>query len=134
MMKVDKERIPEQEPKAENETYNYERFRIGLYEIDPLTGPRTGEKAPDFAAETVDGHKVHLSNYLGHPVVLITGSYTSPQYIDKIETMNRILYRHPEAMFPNPLRPRGTPRQQGASAPQLEGQARPGSKSHNRGL
>lgn len=99
MMKVDKERIPEQEPKAENETYNYERFRIGLYEIDPLTGPRTGEKAPDFAAETVDGHKVHLSNYLGHPVVLITGSYTSPQYIDKIETMNRILYRHPEAMF-----------------------------------
>ncbi len=82
-----------------DETYNYDRFRVGLYNLDQLTGPEVGEEAPDFVAETLGGHEIHLSDYRGRLVVLVTGSYTSPQYIDKIGAMNLVAQRYPEATF-----------------------------------
>ena len=83
---------------AVDDTYNYDRFRLGFYDLDRFGGPEVGDEAPDFIAETTSGHEASLSDYRGSPVVLVTGSYTTPQYIDKIETMNRISRRHPEAI------------------------------------
>ncbi|MGF1471699.1 MAG: TlpA family protein disulfide reductase [Rubrobacteraceae bacterium] len=79
--------------------YNYDRFSVDLYRLDQLPGPEVGEQAPDFVAEALDGRTVSLSDYRGVPIVLVTGSYTCPQYVDKIDAMDRISQRYPEATF-----------------------------------
>ena len=86
-------------PEADG-AYNYGRFRLGAYRRPGrFPGPGVGERAPDFAAETLDGRRARLSDYRGRPVVLETGSYSCPMYVGKIGAMNELARRHPEAAF-----------------------------------
>jgi hypothetical protein len=62
-------------------------------------GPHTGEAAPDFRLQDLDGVPVRLSDLRGKPVVLEFGSYTCPIFSDRVIDMERLAQRHPEAEF-----------------------------------
>ncbi len=91
------------DPESFEETYkggyNYERFRMEAYRPEEFDGPTVGKLAPDFAADTLDGSRVHLSDFRGSPVVLETGSYSCPMYVGNIDAMNRLAQRYPEVKF-----------------------------------
>ncbi len=54
-----------------------------------LGGPKPGARAPDFEAETLDGHIIRLSDYRGdRNVVLTFGSATCPMTAGSIGGMN----------------------------------------------
>ncbi len=64
--------------------YNYDHFRRELLEKDSAksrfeSAPEAGDRAPDFELRTLDGAKVHLSDFEGdRNVVLTFGSATCP--------------------------------------------------------
>lgn len=80
-------------------SYNYEVFSAGLYALDAFAGPKVGEKAVDFTATTLDGRSVKLSDYSGKPLILETGSFTCPQYVARINPMNKFAEQYPEFEF-----------------------------------
>lgn len=81
------------------EPYNYERFRMEAYRIEEFAGPKVGEPAPEFAADTLDGRSARLSYFRGQPVVLETGSYSCPMYVGNIGAMDQLAQRYPEVKF-----------------------------------
>jgi hypothetical protein len=74
--------------------YNYERFsRERLHEfVDArFSGPEAGEQAPDFAAESLDGETVRLSDYQdAKNVLLVFGSATCPMTAATIGEINAL--------------------------------------------
>lgn len=71
--------------------YNYAHFnREILGEIDaPLTGPKPGQRAPDFKATALDGENVRLGDYEGKKnVLVIFGSATCPMTAGSIRGVN----------------------------------------------
>lgn len=73
--------------------YNYAHFnREILRQIEvPLTGPRPGQRAPDFKATALDGEKVRLGDYEGKKnVLLIFGSATCPMTSGSIRGINEL--------------------------------------------
>ena len=80
-------------------TYNYEHFRIKEYDFRNFAGPRPGDRAVEFAAQTLDGRTVRLSDFFGKPIVLETGSLTCGMYLGKIESMNRLAAQFVNTQF-----------------------------------
>jgi len=83
----------------EIKNYNYQTFSASFYKLDAFVGPEVGDKAPDFNATTIDGKRVKLSDYLGKPLILETGSISCPQYVGCINSMNTIAVEYPEFEF-----------------------------------
>ncbi len=74
--------------------YNYESFSRNTLAKEMaatklLGGPKPGERAPDFEAETLDGNTIRLSDYRGEKNVVLTfGSVTCPMTAGSIGGMN----------------------------------------------
>lgn len=79
--------------------YNYGRFRARYYAFEEFEGVEPGRLAPNLITKTLDGHKVSLQDFRGRPVVLETGSFTSPVYAGKVEQMSELAARHPDVHF-----------------------------------
>jgi hypothetical protein len=80
-------------------SYNYGRFRAQYYTLEEFEGPEPGRPAPSLVTRTLDGRRVSLADFRGRPVVLETGSVTSPVYAGKIAQMNELAARHPDVHF-----------------------------------
>jgi peroxiredoxin len=85
------------------ETYNYPAYSFAMDASELARwlseGPHTGEAAPDFGLEDLDGVPVQLSDLRGKPVVIEFGSYTCPIFSDRVIEMERLAQSHPEAEF-----------------------------------
>lgn len=75
-------------------TYNYDRFRLDLYDLTKFPGPRAGEAATDFELHDIDGKTVRLSDYRGRWLVLETASATCMMYARNVEALNALRRRH----------------------------------------
>src|SRR5215471_10195915 len=77
--------------------YNYERFSrevLDDFAKTPFSGPKAGERAPDFKATSLEGDSVRLNDFEGKKnVLLLFGSATCPMTAASIVEMNR-LYEH----------------------------------------
>ena len=87
--------------KAESYTYPAYSFTLEPSELANWSEqcPRTGEIAPDFCLDDLDGQPVQLTQLRGKPVVLEFGSYTCPVFSDRVADMERLACEHPEAEF-----------------------------------
>ncbi len=79
--------------------YNYQRFSASDYDFNNFQGPKTGEIAKDFTAETIDGKAIKLSDFKGSWVVLETGSFTCPMYVGIMSKMNQLAEDFPDTKF-----------------------------------
>lgn len=79
--------------------YNYTQFQAKLYNFSIFPGPKVGETALDFSATTLDGLPMRLSDLRGKIVVLETGSITCPQYVHRINPMNKLAKQYPDVEF-----------------------------------
>jgi AhpC/TSA family protein len=83
--------------------YNYPTYSFALEQPElanwPQTGACTGQLAPDFELQDLDGALVRLSELRGRPVVLEFGSYTCPIFCDRVAAMERLALEHPDASF-----------------------------------
>src|SRR5215467_12709024 len=74
--------------------YNYERFsreRLQEFVSSSFSGPKAGEPAPDFSAESLDGEIVRLADYQGEKnVVLVFGSATCPMTAATLGELNAL--------------------------------------------
>jgi peroxiredoxin len=76
--------------------YNYPHFtREVLGEIETsFSGPKAGDRAPDFTAVALDGETVRLSDYQGKKdVLLVFGSATCPMTAGSIRGINELYNR-----------------------------------------
>ena len=80
-------------------SYNYGRFRAHHYVLEEFDGPEPGRLAPNLLAGTLDGRRVSLQDFRGRPVVLETGSVTSPVYAGKVAQMSELAARYPDVHF-----------------------------------
>ena len=81
------------------DNYNYRHFDPKDYNFMVFPGPKPGEKYIDFEASTIEGKKIHLSNYLDKPIVLETGSITCPIYANASKPMLKLEEAYPEFNF-----------------------------------
>jgi peroxiredoxin len=89
--------------------YNYESFRkdiarnaLGMTKTRQASGPKPGERAPEFAGRTLDGDKVRLKDLRGdRNLVLTFGSATCPFTASSIQGMNHLYdkFEHEEVEF-----------------------------------
>lgn len=63
------------------------RGRGGRGGLDANSGPKVGDKAPDFELIALDENKLSLSSLRGKPVVIEFGSYTCPVFRRKVESL-----------------------------------------------
>lgn len=73
--------------------YNYEEFTkdvlIKDIALDKFSGPKPGNRAPDFEGRTLDGDKIRLSDFQGEKNVVLTfGSLTCPFTASSIGGLN----------------------------------------------
>jgi thiol-disulfide isomerase/thioredoxin len=70
------------EPTIVSEMYNYEHFEadaiVGDVKQYHARAPQAGQSAPPFNLEDTDGNRWRLSEHLGRPVLLVTGSSSCP--------------------------------------------------------
>lgn len=88
-----------QQPRSAAFDYNYDHFGLDHRTMGHLEGVSIGESAPDFTATRLDGTSVTLSQFRGKPVVLETGSVSCPMYVSRVEPMNALAFRYPDAEF-----------------------------------
>ena len=79
--------------------YNYQHFNAKEETKASFSGPQIGEKAYNFKARTLDGEEVQLGDFLGKTVVLESGSYTCPSYVNYIKQMNEISHKYEDVVF-----------------------------------
>lgn len=79
--------------------YNYGRFHPAHFTERSFSGPEPGQKAPGFAAETLDGEHVRLHDLPGKRVVLESGSITCPVFTSNILSMNGLSRAFPDVEF-----------------------------------
>jgi hypothetical protein len=79
--------------------YNYPRFKPNHYNFLDFNGPKAGEKFLDFKAYNLENKEVKLSDFIGKPVVLETGSVTCPMYSKNTSEMQRLLENYPDVQF-----------------------------------
>jgi len=80
-------------------TYNYDHFNPKDYKFLEFIGPKAGEMYLDFQATTLEGKSVSLSDYIGKPIVLDTGSITCPMYANTTQAMNQFQKDYPDVHF-----------------------------------
>jgi len=79
--------------------YNYAHFKPKEYDFSKFEGPKSGEKAIDFAATKLNGEHVKLSDFFGNWIVLETGSISCPIYESKIKPMNELARKFSDVTF-----------------------------------
>ena len=79
--------------------YNYARYKLEAYELGAFPGPKAGEMAADFTLHTMEGKEVRLADLKGKWVVLETGSYTCPMYVNNARPMNALKTKFPDVEF-----------------------------------
>lgn len=70
--------------------YNYDNFSSNDYDFDRASGPKQGEKAPDFPVSTSAGAPRHLLDFEGDFLVLEMGSLTCPLFQSRRGKMEKI--------------------------------------------
>ncbi|QUR65807.1 peroxiredoxin family protein [Mycobacterium spongiae] len=91
---------PNGQPGQVTLAYNYARFRPSEHPLNQeFSGPKIGDRAPDFRVADIDGAEVALSDLRGRFVVLETGCATCPMFGKGIVTMNALAYRFPDVAF-----------------------------------
>ena len=78
--------------------YNYRHFRAEYYDFHSFDGPKPGEKAIDFTAQTTEGKTIRLSNFR-KPTILEAGSITCPIFVGKINRMQALSEKYPNFQF-----------------------------------
>ena len=83
--------------------YNYEHFDFA-HQVAERTfwsesAPALGSTLADFELQTVEGNRWRLSEQLGKPVVIETGSYTCPIFCGRIGDMEALASDHPDVEF-----------------------------------
>ncbi|HEV2117487.1 MAG TPA: redoxin domain-containing protein [Terriglobales bacterium] len=78
-----------------SKTYNYRRFSREQLQQElatkQISGPKAGEKAPDFDLASLEGEKIRLSDYAGEKNVVLTfGSATCPMTAGSIRGLNSL--------------------------------------------
>lgn len=77
--------------------YGYRRFTPEEYDFTEDDGLRAGEVYQDATLQTLDGARVHLSDYLrDKPLVLETGSMTCPMYAQSVPPMMQLIEKYPD--------------------------------------
>jgi len=72
-------------------TYNYKRFKPHYYDLAEFPGPRAGEQLVDVQLVDLNGVSVKLTDFLGKPFVIETGSITCPMYVQRIASMKELM-------------------------------------------
>ena len=82
---------------AKNETYNYSRFRMSVYELGYFPGPKAGEQV-DYGYTLMDlnGNTVNLEDYKGKWLVIESGSLTCPMYVKNVKPYSKLMENHPD--------------------------------------
>jgi hypothetical protein len=77
--------------------YGYKRFTPQEYDFTNDAGLKAGDQYQDVELSTLDGKKVHLSDYMkGKPLVLETGSMTCPMYAQSTAPMQTLIQKNPQ--------------------------------------
>lgn len=79
--------------------YNYPHFARDEYDLENFSGPKVGEKAPDFEATGLNGKPVHLSDFQEKIRVLESGSITCPATVGTTKTMQELVKKYPDITF-----------------------------------
>ncbi|MEE9454228.1 MAG: deiodinase-like protein [Paracoccaceae bacterium] len=79
--------------------YNYANFDADHYELDNFPGPQPGQKAPDFALETLSGDQQNLLDFDGDFLVLELASITCPLFQSRRTTMKTLQKSNPDTSF-----------------------------------
>jgi len=79
--------------------YNYPHFGRKEYNLEQFSGPRIGEKAPNFEATALNGKQVHLNDFQGRTVVLESGSITCPATAGTTPSMQELVEKYHDIAF-----------------------------------
>ena len=76
---------------AKNETYNYSRFRMSVYELGYFPGPKAGEQVDyGYTLTDLNGNTVNLEDYKGKWLVIESGSLTCPMYVKNVKPYSKL--------------------------------------------
>ena len=82
---------------AKNETYNYSRFRMSVYELGYFPGPRAGEQVDyGYTLTDLNGNTVNLEDYKGKWLVIESGSLTCPMYVKNVKPYSKLKEKYPD--------------------------------------
>ncbi|MAI10929.1 MAG: hypothetical protein CBD27_00130 [Rhodospirillaceae bacterium TMED167] len=82
---------------AKNETYNYSRFRMSVYELGYFPGPKAGEQVDyGYVLTDLSGNTVNLEDYKGKWLVIESGSLTCPMYVKNVKPYAKLKEKHPD--------------------------------------
>ena len=82
---------------AKNETYNYSRFRMSVYELGYFPGPKAGEQVDyGYTLTDLNGNTVNLEDYKGKWLVIESGSLTCPMYVKNVKPYSKLKEKHPD--------------------------------------
>lgn len=79
--------------------YNYDEFSPSDYDLDRLSGPGVGEKAPDAEVRDLAGGRRRLLDFDGQFLVLEFGSVTCPLFQSRRRGMQALAAEHPDVSF-----------------------------------
>jgi len=86
--------------RTDGKNYGYRRFTPEEYDFTVDEGLQAGDRFVDVPLRTLDGHTVHLSDYLeDKPLVLETGSMTCPMYAQSVPPMRKLIEKYPNLDF-----------------------------------
>ena len=82
---------------AKNETYNYSRFRMSVYELGYFPGPKAGEQVDyGYTFTDLNGNTVNLEDYEGKWLVIESGSLTCPMYVKNVKPYSKLKEKYPD--------------------------------------
>ena len=82
---------------AKNETYNYSRFRMSVYELGYFPGPKAGEKVDyGYTLTDLNGNTVNLEDYQDKWLVIESGSLTCPMYVKNVKPYSKLKEKYPD--------------------------------------
>lgn len=84
---------------TKEQVYNYPRFKASYYDLDHFKGPKPSQGFSLFSLKNTEGETVNLTSFKKKWIVLETGSFTCPQYIDNIDKMKDLQKKFPEIVF-----------------------------------
>ena len=82
---------------ARNETYNYSRFRMSVYELGYFPGPKAGETVDyEYTLTDLNGNTVKLEDYKDKWLVIESGSLTCPMYVKNVKPYSKLKEKYPD--------------------------------------